>query len=324
MKTYRIPKTDLDVPQMAYGTWHLGGDWDDSPLTDDLKQRADTLIHTAVDAGINFIDLADIYVKTKSDEAVGHVLKNDPSLRDKVILQEKAGIILPDDPNPGDPGRYDFSYENITTKLENSLRLLNTDHVELLLLHRPDALVEPEEVARAFDDLQSAGKVRYFGVSNHTPMQIELLQKYIDQPLVVNQLELNLLHNDLIFDGITANTADHPYTGARGTLDYCRANDMLVQAWSPVARGVLFNPADDAPENVKQTAQRVRELAETHNTTPGAIVLAWLLRHPAGIQPILGTMTPHRIPESAAAVNVELSRLEWYKLAQTANGAGVP
>ena len=324
MKTYRIPKTDLDVPQMAYGTWHLGGDWDDSPLSDDLKQRADTLIHTAVDAGINFIDLADIYVKTKSDEAVGHVLKNDPSLRDKVILQEKAGIILPDDPNPGDPGRYDFSYENITTKLENSLRLLNTDHVELLLLHRPDALVEPEEVARAFDDLQSAGKVRYFGVSNHTPMQIELLQKYIDQPLVVNQLEFNLLHNDLAFDGITSNTADHPYTGARGMLDYCRVNDMLVQAWSPVARGVLFNPADDAPQNIKQTAQLVQDLADKHDTTPGAIVLAWLLRHPAGVQPILGTMTPHRIPESAEAVNVELSRLEWYKLAQTANGAGVP
>jgi len=324
MKTYRIPKTDLNIPQLAYGTWHLGGDWNDEPLTDEIKQRADTLIHTAVDAGVNFIDLADIYVKTKSDEAVGHVLKNDPSLRDKVILQAKAGVILPDDPDPGNAGRYDFSYEHITGRLENSLRLLNTDHVELLLLHRPDALVEPEEVARAFDDLQRAGKVRYFGVSNHTPMQVELLQKYVDQPLVANQVELSLLRNDLIFDGIKSNMGEYAYTGARGTLDYCRVNDILVQAWSPVARGELFNPADDAPDNIKQTAQLVKDLAEKHNTNPGAIVLAWLLRHPANIQPILGTMTPHRIPESAESVNVNLTRLEWYQLAQAANGAGVP
>jgi len=324
MKTYRIPNTDLDVSRLAYGTWHLGGSWDDTPLSDDIKQRADELIHAAVDAGINFIDLADIYVKTKSDEVVGHVLKNDPSLRDKVILQAKTGIILPGDPNPGDPGRYDFSYENIVSKLENSLRLLNTDRVELLLLHRPDALVEPEEVARAFDHLQSSGKVRYFGVSNHTPMQMELLRRYIDQPLVANQVELNLLHNDLIFDGILANTADHAYTGARGTLDYCRLHDMLVQAWSPVAGGVVFNPGDDAPDNVKNAAGLIRQMAEKHNTNTGAIVLAWLLRHPAPIQPILGTMTPRRIPESAEADNVELSRKEWYKLAEVANGAGVP
>jgi predicted oxidoreductase len=324
MKTYQIPNTDLTTSRIAYGTWHLGGSWDHTPPSDEIKQQADALIHAAVEHGITLIDLADIYTRGKSDRVVGEVIKNDPSLRDKVLLQQKTGIVLPDELYDGSVPHYDFSYHNITTKVETSLKRLNTDYVDLLLLHRPDPLVQPEEVARAFDDLQSSGKVRHFGVSNHTAMQIDLLKRYIDQPLVINQLEFNVLHNDLANDGIVANTTSARYTGARDTLDYCRVNNMLVQAWSPLARGRIFSPPDDAPGNVKATAALLNDLAAKHNTSKTAIALAWLMRHPAGVQPILGTMKVERIPESVAAADVELSRLEWYQLLAAANGADVP
>ena len=324
MKKYQIPHTDLETSRIAYGTWHLGGSWGSEPPTQEIKDRADKLIHAAVDHGINLIDLADIYTRGKSDQVVGYVIKNDPSLRDKVLLQEKCGIRFGDEPNLGDPGRYDFSYQHIIHAVETSLERLNTDYVDLLLLHRPDPLVEPEEVARAFDDLLSSGKVRYFGVSNHTGMQIELLKRHVKQPLVVNQLELNLLHNDLITDGIVANSTQANYTGARDTLDYCRVNDIMVQSWSPVAGGSLFAPDNDAPDNVKRVAAEIVRLAKKHNSSNESVALAWLLRHPAQIQPIVGTKNVQRLADSVSADSLELSREDWYSLLEAANGAGVP
>lgn len=324
MKMYQIPQTNLETSRIAFGTWHLGGSWDNTPPSDEIKKRADVLIHSAVEHGINLIDLADIYTRGKSDMVVGEVIKNDPSLRDKILLQAKSGIVLPDEVYQGSIAHFDFSYENLTKKVETTLQRLNTDYVDILLLHRPDPLVEPQEVARAFDDLHSSGKVRYFGVSNHTSMQIELLKKYLNQPLVINQLELNILHNDLINDGVVSNMTSARYSAARDTLDYCRLNDIMVQAWSPVAGGQIISPKDDAPDNVKATAHLIAELAEKHNTTKSAIALAWLLRHPAKIQPILGTMNVQRIPESVLADDLELSRVEWYQLFAAANGAGIP
>jgi predicted oxidoreductase len=155
-------------------------------------------------------------------------------------------------------------------------------------------------------------------------MQIELLKKYVRQSIVINQLELNVLHNGLINDGIVANTTQAVYTGAQDMLDYCRLNDIMIQAWSPVAQGAIFNPPDNAPENVKQTAAEIVKLAQKYNTNPTAIALAWILRHPAKIQPIIGTMKVERIAESAAADNLELSREDWFGLLAAANGAGVP
>lgn len=324
MKTYRIPNTDLDVSRIAFGTANLGGTWDTSPLTQDARNRADKLLHTAVEQGINFIDLADVYTWGKSNKAVGDVIKNDPSFRDKVILQSKSGIILPGEIHEGSPTVYDFSYENLTSRVETTLKSLNTDYIDILLLHRPDALVEPEEVARAFDLLQSSGKVRYFGVSNHNVLQIELLKKFVDQPLMVNQVELNLIHNELIDDGLRFNNQGLSYTGIHGTLDYCRLNDIIIQAWSPVAKGKIFAPADDAPDNIKATAEEITRLANHYNTTPEAIGLGWLLRHPAKIQPILGTMKSQRIVDSVKADDIELTKLEWYTLLAKVNGAGVP
>ncbi len=324
MKTYNIPQTDLQTARLAYGSMRLGGSWDRVPPTPENIRRADTLLHAAVEHGFTLIDLADIYARGKSDMVVGEVLRNDPTLRSKVQLQAKTGIVLADEIAPGSIPHFDFSYANITHKVENTLKRLHTDRVELLLLHRPDPLVEPEEVARAFDDLHTSGKVQYFGVSNHTPMQIELLKKFVKQPLVVNQIELSVLHNGLINDGIVANSGRAQYTGAQDTLDYCRANDILIQAWSPVAGGKLFSPPADAPATVKETAAEINTLAQQYNTNPTAIALAWLLRHPAGIQPIIGTMNVARIAESAAADTIELSRQDWYRLLAAANGANIP
>jgi predicted oxidoreductase len=324
MKHYQIPHTDLETSRIAYGTWHLGGSWDNELPTQEIKDRADKLIHTAVEHGITLIDLADIYTRGKSDSVVGNVLKQNPALREKVLLQEKCGIRFANDPNSGDPGRYDFSYQHIIRSVETCLERLHSDYVDLLLLHRPDPLIEPEEVARAFDDLQTSGKVRHFGVSNHTGMQIELLKKVVKQPIVINQLELNLLHNDLITDGIVANSQRAHYSGTRDTLDYCRVNDIMIQAWSPVAGGSLFAPAADAPDNVKAAGAEIERLAVKHGCAKEAIAIAWLLRHPAHIQPILGTMNVQRLVESVSADKLELSREEWYSLLAAANGAGVP
>jgi predicted oxidoreductase len=323
MQTYRIPKTDLEVTRLAYGTWHLGGTWDSVPLTSELYDRADRLVHTAIDQGINMIDLADIYTRTKSDTLIGQVLHNDPSLRDKIVLQQKCGIRLSDDPNLGDIGRYDFSAEHLITTFEASLKRLQTDHVEILLLHRPDPLVEPEEVAKAFDHLHSSGKVRYFGVSNHSVWQLELLKKYVKQPLVVNQLEVNLLHNYLISDGVVVNQTGYTFAHSEGLLDYCRVNDILVQAWSPVAGGKIFNAASESPSE-QAVAREIETLAQEHQTTKEAIALAWLLRHPAGIQPIIGTLNADRLVDSVKADSVTLSRMEWYRLLAAARGRAVP
>jgi len=255
---------------------------------------------------------------------VGHALAQRPGLRQKIVLQEKCGIVLGGDEDFGPPQRFDFSYDHIVKSVETSLQRLGTTYVDILALHRPDPLIEYDEVAKAFDHLHSSGKVRYFGVSNHTAHQIAALQKHIDQKLVVNQVELNLHHHYMISDGFLANMTGYGYAGVSGTLDYCRANDIMIQAWSPVAGGRLFNTAEDAPENVRNTANLIAELAQKHNTTAEAIALGWLLRHPAGIQPIVGTLNARRISSSLPADNVELSRKEWYALLEASRGESVP
>ncbi len=324
MKTYKLAHTDLEVSRIAFGTWHLGGSWDKTPASQDIKDRANTLITTAYEHGINHIDLADIYTLGKSDEVVGYALKQNPGLREKLVLQEKAGIVIGSDQDYRQPGRYDYSFDHLVGVVEGSLKRLGTDHVDLLAFHRPDALVEPEEVARAAEHLHKNGMVRFFGVSNHSPMQIELLKKYIDFPLVVNQLELNLLHSYMISNGVLVNQTAAVYANTQSVLEYCRLNDITVQAWSPVAGGQLFDPKEDAPENVRAVAKLIAEMAEAKNTTKEAIALAWLLRHPAGIQPILGTHKAERITDSVKADDVVLERTEWYSLLEAARGASVP
>jgi len=324
VKTYKLANTDLTVSRIAFGTWHIGGDWDKTPPTQEIRDRANTLLTAAYEHGINHIDLADIYTMGKSDEVIGYALKQNPGLREKLVLQEKAGIVVGANPDYGQPGRYDYSFEHLVGVVEGSLKKLGTDYVDLLAFHRPDALVEPEEVARAAEHLHKNGMVRHFGVSNHSPMQIELLKKYLDFPLVVNQLELNLLHSYMISNGILVNQTVAHFANTESVLEYCRLNDITVQAWSPVAGGQLFAPADDAPENVRTLAKLIADMAEQKGTTKEAIALAWLLRHPAGIQPILGTHKAERIADSVRADDVTLDRVEWYSLLEAARGAPVP
>jgi len=323
MKTYKIAHTDLVVSRMAYGGGELGGKWDQEAVSPESIATAARVIHTAYDNGITLFDTADVYALGKSETAIGELLKQSPGLRNKIVLQTKCGIHLSwplSEPPPGDPHHFDFSYEHIISSAEGSLRRLGTDRLDILLLHRPDALVEPDEVAKAFDELHRSGKVRYFGVSNHTPVQIELLKKSVRQPLVVNQIELGLTHPDVITDGIDANRQGdrrltQGYTGAAGILEYCRLGDIQVQAYHPV-RGLSATNASPA---VKQTMQLLKDMAEKKNTTPFALALAWLLRHPAGIVPVIGGK-PEYIVENCAADRITVSRQEWYALLYAATG----
>jgi predicted oxidoreductase len=324
MKTYTLPNTSLNITRIAYGCMLIGGNWSNAPMTSDERTKAARVVESALEHGINFFDHADIYCRGKSETIFAETIRELKIARDSIILQSKCGIRFADAPNPGDPHRYDFSYEHIIRSVEGSLRRLQTDYLDILLLHRPDALVEPAEVARAFDELQRAGKVKYFGVSNHNFAQIELLKQYVTQPLVVNQLELNLLHADVITDTLYLNRSPMPYTGITGTLDYCRANDILIQAWAPVANGRLFNPPEDASTHLKRAAGLIAHMAQMKNTTPEAVALAWLLRHPAPIQPILGTTNPNRVAACCLADDIELTREEWYALLSAARQEPLP
>ena len=324
MKTYRISNTDLQVSRIGYGCMKLGGTWDDRPYADDVVERAKKAVSAALEQGINFFDHADIYCKGKSERVFAEILKESPGLRGKIIIQSKCGIRFPGEPEPEDPGRYDFSYEHILASVDGILKRLSTDYLDVLLLHRPDALVEPEEVARAFDDVYKKGKVRYFGVSNHEAGQMALLQKYVSQPLIINQVELSLLHSHMINAGIMWNIEDKPLPAAGGTLDYCRLQSILIQAWGPVASGKLINPEKTAAKHIKDTVRLIKKMAAEKNVSKEAIVLSWLLRHPAGIQPLVGTIRPERIRASCEADKVSLSREEWYRLFTTARGKPVP
>ena len=288
--------------------------WDDAPIAASEISSTIKLVETALEQGITLFDHADIYARGKSELLFGEALRQMPGLRDRIVLQSKCGIRFADTPQVGMPARYDFSRDYLLDSVEGSLRRLGTERLDLLMLHRPDPLMQPDEVASAFDALHRSGKVRYFGVSNHTASQISLLQKFVNQPLVVNQIEVSLLHHYPISETILGKQQGGTYTGATGTLDYCREHELLVQAWSPSAGGKLSGAA----------AELVTELARAKGTSPEAVLLAWLLKHPAPIQPIVGTTNPERLVASCAGDGVELSREEWYSLLAAVRGVGVP
>jgi len=316
MKRMKLGNTPLEVSRIALGCMRLSDD----------RDRAIATIRAALDQGINFFDHADIYGQGKPEEIFSEIWKEVPRLRDKILLQSKCGMRFPGDPDARAPKRYDFSYEHIVRSVEGSLRRLQTDYLDVLLLHRPDALVEPEEVARAFDELHGAGKVRFFGVSNHTAAQIQLLQTCVEQPLVANQLEFNIIHAQLINDGVIFN-ADGRAMASRseGTIEFCRMQSITVQAWSPLARGALSGRPTDNPEaRIEQTAALVAQLAEEKGVSKEAIVIAWLLRHPARIQPIVGTTNPARIAATCQADGLELTREEWCNLFVAGRGGELP
>ncbi len=268
------------------------------------------LMETALECGINFIDNADIYAKkTPSEIIFGQVMDVAPQLRDKFIVQTKCGICR---------GYYDSSYEHIIESAEQSLRRMKLDSIDVLLLHRPDALVEPEEVARAFDELHASGKVRHFGVSNMNPGQIENLKRCVRQELIVDQVELSIVHAPLIDAGIHVNmTAEPSIMRDGGLLDYAQCTGMGLQAWSILQISLHGGTFLDNPAYPELNAVLGR-LAEKYGVTKSAIAVAWILRHPAKIQAISGTVNPAHLREVAAAADIVLSRPEWYELYQAA------
>ena len=275
-------------------------------MADLEQQKMNHFIHTSIELGANFFDHADIYGGGQSEEIFGKAMKMDSSLRrEDMILQSKCGIR---------PGYYDFSKEYIIHSVDGILQRLQTEYLDILLLHRPDALVEPEEVAEAFCVLEKSGKVRSFGVSNHKPMQIELLQKYVSQPLLINQLQFSIPVSNMIANGMEVNMETSGAVDRDGSvLDYCRLKDITIQAWSPFQmsgwRG-CFLGAKEYPE----LNRKLEELAEKYQVSTTTIATAWILRHPAGMQVIAGTTKEERLKEIVQACDITLSREEWYQL----------
>lgn len=310
MRTFTLPGTSIEAPNVVLGLMRI------QEKTDEEVQE---LVGAARDAGITFFDHADIYGSSLHgcERRFAEALQLSPSEREEITIQSKAGIV-PEGPY------FDFSYERITEEVNGSLEALGTDYLDILLLHRPDALVEPEEVARAFDELEASGKVRAFGVSNHTPAQIELLRRYVRQPLVANQLQLSITHAPAIAQGIAANMQglDQSIDRTLGMIDYCRLNDITVQAWSPFQAGFFDGPFLGS-ERYPELNAVIDRLAAKYDVPAEAIAVAWITRHPAQMQVVLGTTSPERVSAAAQGSDINLTRPEWYELFRAA-GYTVP
>ena len=270
------------------------------------RAELDALIRSDLDAGISFFEHADIYGGNgRCEELFGNILREDPSLRERMTIQTKCGIR---------PGQYDFSKEHILTSVEQSLKRLGTEQVEFLVLHRPDTLVEPEEVAEAFTQLKTQGKVKKFGVSNHNAMQIALLNKYLPEPLVIDQLQFGLGHTVLVDAGLNVNMKnDESVNRDDSTLDFCRLNDITIQAWSPLQFGFIKGHFMGNPD-FDGLNRKLEELGEAYGITATAMAIAWILRHSAKIQPIVGSVNSERMRDIARAAEVTITRKEWYDL----------
>ena len=279
------------------------------------KAELDALIRSDLDAGISFFEHADIYGGNgRCEELFGNILREAPSLRERMTIQTKCGIR---------PGQYDFSREHILTSVEQSLRRLGTEQVEFLVLHRPDTLVEPEEVAEAFTQLKTQGKVKKFGVSNHNAMQIALLNKYLPEPLVIDQLQFGLGHTVLVDAGLNVNMKnDESVNRDDSTLDFCRLNDITIQAWSPLQFGFIKGHFMGNPD-FDGLNRKLEELGEAYGITATAMAIAWILRHSAKIQPVVGSVNLERMRDIAKAADVTITRKEWYDL-YCATGKSLP
>jgi len=300
MKIFTPPQTTLEASNVILGLMRIA-DLDD--------KEVQTLVGTAIDSGINFFDHADVYGgKTHGcEQRFGEAISFSDAEREAVIIQSKVGIR---------DGYWDFSTEHILESVDGSLKALNTPYLDILLLHRPDTLMEPDEIAAAFDELQSSGKVRNFGVSNQTPGQVELLKRSVTQPLPFNQVQLSITHAPLIAQGVAANMAglDQSIDRDLGILDYSRLNDITLQAWSPFQKGFFDGVFLGDRENYAELNDVLEELAATYSVTPTGIAVAWITRHPANMQVVLGTTKPERVIESAAGSEIPLTRPEWYRL----------
>ncbi|WP_433944634.1 aldo/keto reductase [Paenibacillus sp. SN-8-1] len=300
MRTIKLGSSTLEVPVIAVGCMRINS-------LD--KPEAERFVQTALDEGANFFDHADIYGSGACEEIFAEAIHMNADIREKIILQSKCGIRQ---------GMFDFSKEHILNSVDGILKRLRTDYLDVLLLHRPDTLVEPEEVAEAFNQLESSGKVRHFGVSNQNPMQIQLLKKFVKQPLVANQLQLSITNSTMISSGFNVNMENEAAVNRDGgILDYCRLNDITIQPWSPFQYGFfegVFLGSDKFPE----LNQKIEEIAGKYGVSNTTIAVAWLLRHPARMQPVIGTMNIERLQDCCKASEVQLTREEWYGIYRAA------
>jgi predicted oxidoreductase len=296
----KLGTSTLEVPVVAVGCMRINS-------LD--KTKAEQFIQSSLEEGANFFDHADIYGGGACEEIFADAIHMNANIREKIILQSKCGIRK---------GMFDFSKEHILESVDGILKRLKTDYLDILLLHRPDTLVEPEEVAEAFTLLEISGKVRHFGVSNQTPMQIQLLKKSVKQPIVANQLQLSITNSTMISHGFNVNMEnDAAVSRDEGVLDYCRLNDITIQPWSPFQYGFfegVFLGSDKFPELNK----KIDEIADKYEVSNTTIAIAWLLRHPAHMQPVTGTMNINRLKDCCKATNISLTREEWYGIYRAA------
>ena len=298
MYNISLGKSGLSVPTVAVGCMRI------SNMTD---KEASAFVNHCVDSGAYFFDHADIYGNGESERVFGKAVAG---MRDKVLIQTKCGIVR---------GKmFDFSYDHIVESVEGSLKRLGTDYVDVLLLHRPDALVEPDEVARAFSHLKESGKVKHFGVSNQNPYQMELLANSLDMPLCANQLQLSIMHATMINEGINVNMYNESAVNrSSGVLDYCRLKGITLQAWSPMQKGFFGGCFVDDP-TLPQLNEVLGRLADKYGVSKTSIAIAWILRHPAKIQAVTGTTNLTRLTDSFKATEITLTREEWYEIYKAA------
>jgi predicted oxidoreductase len=300
VRTMKLGSSNLEVPVVAVGCMRM----------DSLdKTEAQQFIQTALEEGANFFDHADIYGNGACEEIFADAIQMNANIREKIILQSKCGIRS---------GMFDFSKAYIFDSVDAILKRLKTDYLDILLLHRPDTLVEPEEVADAFNILESSGKVRHFGVSNQNPMQIQLLQKSVKQPIVANQLQLSITNATTISSGFNVNMENDAAVNRDGSiLDFCRLNDITIQPWSPFQYG-FFEGVFLGNAKFPKLNQQIDEIASKYEVSNTTIAIAWLLRHPAHMQPVIGTMNIERLKDCCKASHVQLTREEWYAIYRAA------
>jgi predicted oxidoreductase len=301
MQTVPVGKTPLRSSRLVYGGWRIAGTQDATAVTADARKSGIAALQAAYEAGYTGFDLADVYCGGVCEEILGEALRQTPGMRDGILLATKCGIRVPGVP-AGAPYRYDFSADYITASVDVALRRMGVSHIDLLMLHRPDFLMDPSEVAEAFGRLRGDGKVREFGVSNFRPAQVDLLQQFLGFPLAVHQVEVSLRQLATLSDG---------------TLDQCLSKGISPMAWSPLGGSgpESFNPA---------VFRLLAGIGESLGVAPEVVAVAWLLRHPSGILPVVGSTKPERIRRLARAAGIRLERDDWYRLLEAALGARLP
>jgi predicted oxidoreductase len=309
MNLQQVGKSDLFTSRLSYGCMRIAGTWDPKEITTERRENGKKAVVAAYEAGYTLFDHADIYCSGGSEDIFGDVLKDIPSMRDEIVIATKCGIRWKGDSGPDAPHRYDFSKEHILWSCDESLKRLGVETIDLYQLHRPDLLMDPADIAIAFEKLHFEGKVRFFGVSNFSPSFVTTLQAGLPFPIAVNQVEIHLGRLDCFTDG---------------TLDQCLRDDITPLAWSPLGGGFLGTGAtSDDPKKLRiQTA--VDAMAAKYGVSRTVMSLAWLLKHPSKIVPIVGSAKPENIRDAAKADEVELTREDWYTLLLAARGEALP